>query len=71
MPNRNKRFIALDLKSERDRELFHELATTADLVIENFRPGVTQRLGIDCESCVDSATTSGTARLAGSARPTK
>jgi crotonobetainyl-CoA:carnitine CoA-transferase CaiB-like acyl-CoA transferase len=50
MPNRSKRSIALDLKSERGRELFLELGTTADLVIENFRPGVTRRLGIDYEA---------------------
>jgi crotonobetainyl-CoA:carnitine CoA-transferase CaiB-like acyl-CoA transferase len=50
MPNRSKRSVALDLKSERGRELFHELAAGADLVIENFRPGVTRRLGIDYDA---------------------
>jgi crotonobetainyl-CoA:carnitine CoA-transferase CaiB-like acyl-CoA transferase len=47
MPNRSKRSVALDLKSPRGRELFLELAASADLIIENFRPGVTTRLGID------------------------
>ena len=50
MPNRSKRSIAIDLKSDRGREIFHELVQTADLVIENFRPGVTTRLGIDYEA---------------------
>jgi len=50
MPNRSKRSVAVDLKADRGRELFHELGANADLVIENFRPGVTRRLGIDYES---------------------
>lgn len=45
--NRNKRGIALDLKDERGRALAHQLARDADIVIENFRPGVAARLGID------------------------
>jgi crotonobetainyl-CoA:carnitine CoA-transferase CaiB-like acyl-CoA transferase len=47
MPNRSKRSISLDLKTDRGRELFLRLAADADLVIENFRPGVVRRLGID------------------------
>jgi crotonobetainyl-CoA:carnitine CoA-transferase CaiB-like acyl-CoA transferase len=47
MPNRSKRSLALDLKSDAGRELFLRLAGDADLVIENFRPGVVKRLGID------------------------
>lgn len=50
MPNRSKRSVSLDLKSDRGRELFLRLAEDADLVIENFRPGVVKRLGIDYES---------------------
>ncbi|MGH3664854.1 MAG: CaiB/BaiF CoA transferase family protein [Egibacteraceae bacterium] len=46
MPNRNKKSLALDLKSAAGVELFRRLAADADLVIENFRPGVTARLGI-------------------------
>ena len=45
--NRNKRCIALDLTSSDSRAIIHELARTADIVIENFRRGVTERLGID------------------------
>ena len=44
--NRNKRGICLDLKSSRGRELFLQLAGQSDVVIENFRRGVMQRLGI-------------------------
>jgi crotonobetainyl-CoA:carnitine CoA-transferase CaiB-like acyl-CoA transferase len=48
--NRNKRSVVLDLKQEIGRELFLELATTADVVIENFRPGVAERLGVGYEA---------------------
>lgn len=44
--NRGKRSVVLDLKSSGDRERAEELARTADVVIENFRPGVAERLGI-------------------------
>lgn len=44
--NRNKRGITLDLKSERGRELLLQLVATADVFIQNFRPGVVERLGI-------------------------
>jgi formyl-CoA transferase len=47
---RNKRCITLDLKSERGREIFHELVRSADVLIENFRPGVMERLGNDWET---------------------
>jgi crotonobetainyl-CoA:carnitine CoA-transferase CaiB-like acyl-CoA transferase len=50
MPNRSKRSLALDLKSPAGRDLFLRLAAESDLVIENFRPGVVRRLGIDYES---------------------
>lgn len=49
MPNRSKRSVSLDLKAERGKELFLKLAQDADLVIENFRPGVVKRLGIGYE----------------------
>jgi crotonobetainyl-CoA:carnitine CoA-transferase CaiB-like acyl-CoA transferase len=48
--NRNKRSIRLDLKSEDGRAVFMRLAESADVVIEGFRPGVTERLGVDYES---------------------
>jgi len=50
MPNRSKRSISLDLKTERGQEIFLRLAEEADVVIENFRPGVVKRLGIDYDS---------------------
>jgi crotonobetainyl-CoA:carnitine CoA-transferase CaiB-like acyl-CoA transferase len=50
MPNRSKRSVSLDLKSDRGREIFVELVRDADAVIENFRPGVVTRLGIDYEA---------------------
>lgn len=43
--NRNKRSIALDLKSEKGREIAFKLIDTADVVAENFRPGVIEKLG--------------------------
>jgi crotonobetainyl-CoA:carnitine CoA-transferase CaiB-like acyl-CoA transferase len=48
--NRNKRSIALDLKSPADRDTFYALARTADVVVENGRPGVADRLGIGYET---------------------
>jgi crotonobetainyl-CoA:carnitine CoA-transferase CaiB-like acyl-CoA transferase len=50
MPNRSKRSVSLDLKSDAGCEVFLELAKDADLVMENFRPGVVNKLGIDYES---------------------
>ena len=50
MPNRSKRSLALDLKSPTGRDLFLRLAAESDLIIENFRPGVVRRLGIDYEA---------------------
>lgn len=48
--NRNKRSIALDLKTERGRAIVHRLAKTADVAIESFGTGVAERLGIDAET---------------------
>ena len=45
--NRNKRSITIDLKNEAGRKVFYELAKTADVVVENSRPGVAKKLGID------------------------
>ncbi len=47
MVNRNKRSLALDLKGERGHRIAAELLARADIVVENFRPGVMQRLGLD------------------------
>ncbi len=48
--NRNKRSIALDLKQERGREVFHRLAVHADVLVENYREGVMDRLGLSYEA---------------------
>ncbi|MGH3358490.1 MAG: CaiB/BaiF CoA transferase family protein [Nocardioidaceae bacterium] len=48
--NRNKRGISIDLKQAQGRAVLHRLAESADVLIENFRPGVAARLGIDYES---------------------
>lgn len=47
--NRNKRMIALDLKNDEDRKVFLVLVTTADVLVENFRPGTLERLGLGPE----------------------
>ena len=47
---RNKRSLTLNLKSEEGLAVFREICGQADVVVENFRPGVKQRLGIDYES---------------------
>ena len=48
--NRNKRSIAINLKSEKGRQLVHKLAKSADVAIESFGTGVAERLGIDAAS---------------------
>jgi formyl-CoA transferase/CoA:oxalate CoA-transferase len=48
--NRNKRGIVLDLKSEAGRDVFYRLARDADVVMQNFRPGVAERLGLSYET---------------------
>jgi crotonobetainyl-CoA:carnitine CoA-transferase CaiB-like acyl-CoA transferase len=48
--HRNKRAIALDLKTSEGLEIFYKLARSADVLIENFRPPVKHRLKIDYES---------------------
>ncbi|HYV14769.1 MAG TPA: CoA transferase [Conexibacter sp.] len=47
--NRNKRSVALDLRDPRDAQRAQALARTADVVVENFRPGVMERLGLGWE----------------------
>src|SRR3546814_7930944 len=48
--NRNKRSIVLDIKSEAGLNATREIAAQCDVIVQNFRPGVTERLGIDYES---------------------
>jgi crotonobetainyl-CoA:carnitine CoA-transferase CaiB-like acyl-CoA transferase len=47
--NRNKRSIALDLRSDEGRAILDDLAAGADIVVENFKPGVMERLGLGYE----------------------
>lgn len=48
--NRNKRSVSLDLKTEDGRRLARELIANSDVVVENFRRGVLERLGLDYEA---------------------
>lgn len=48
--NRNKKSVAIDLKKPEDKEKILELIGSADVVIQNFRPGVAKRLGIDYQT---------------------
>ena len=53
MLSRGKRSLALDLKSEAGRDRAVELARRADVLIENFRPGVMERLGLGAQALCD------------------
>jgi crotonobetainyl-CoA:carnitine CoA-transferase CaiB-like acyl-CoA transferase len=48
--NRNKRSIAVDLKAPEGQALVRELVATADVFLQNYRPGVAERLGVDYDS---------------------
>ena len=47
---RNKRSIMLDLKHDKARSIFYELARDADVIVEGFRPGVVSRIGVDYDT---------------------
>lgn len=49
--NRNKKGVALNLKSEGGKELFAKLVASADVLVENMRPGVMAKLGFGYEDC--------------------
>jgi crotonobetainyl-CoA:carnitine CoA-transferase CaiB-like acyl-CoA transferase len=51
--NRNKRSLVLDLKTEADLVIFKQLVASADVLLENYRPGVVRKLGIDHESLAE------------------
>lgn len=51
--NRKKRSVALDLKTDAGREAFYDLLSEADVVMESFRPGVAERLGVDYETVAE------------------
>ena len=48
--NRNKKSMTLDLKNKKGREIFYALAKKSDIVIDNFRPGVVKKLGVDFDT---------------------
>lgn len=48
--NRNKKSLSLNLKTEKGREIFRQLVKEADVLVESFRPGVMDRLGVGYES---------------------
>ena len=48
--HRNKKSMTLDLKTEEGRAIFYKMAADADVVVENMRPGVKKRLGVDYEA---------------------
>ena len=48
--NRNKKSVALNMKDPRGKDAFMKLAAKADVITENFRPGVVKKLGIDYDS---------------------
>ena len=48
--NRSKRSLAMDLKQEESKKIIYKLIETADVIIDNFRPGALERLGLDYES---------------------
>jgi crotonobetainyl-CoA:carnitine CoA-transferase CaiB-like acyl-CoA transferase len=49
--HRNKRSLTLNLKAPEGREIFMKLVAKADVVVENYRPDVKRRLGVDYEAC--------------------
>jgi crotonobetainyl-CoA:carnitine CoA-transferase CaiB-like acyl-CoA transferase len=48
--NRNKRSLAVDLKSDEGKKILLDLVKTADVFLQNYRPGVAKRLGVDYET---------------------
>jgi len=52
--NRSKESVALDVKSTEGREILHELAARADVVVQNLGPGAAQRLGVGAETVRES-----------------
>ena len=48
--NRNKKSITINMKTEKGKSIFYDMVKKADIVIENYRPGITKKLGLDYES---------------------
>jgi len=51
--NRNKKCICLDFKNDDDLQVLMNLVATADVLIENYRPGIVKKLGIDYDSLIE------------------
>jgi formyl-CoA transferase len=51
--NRNKRSVTLDLKSDAGKQVLYRMAKEADILVENYRPGVMKRLGIDYDTLAE------------------
>ncbi len=47
--NRNKRSVVVDLRSDRGREIVHDMARASDILVQNFRPGSLERMGLGYE----------------------
>ena len=67
--NANKRSLTLNLKSEEGKEIFRRLLEKADVVVENFRPGVLERLGFSYDQMRKINPRSSTALSRDSVRP--
>lgn len=63
--NRNKRSIQLDLRDDGALEVLRELVTASDVLVENFRPGVLDEIGLGSEWCAQHAPTTLVAHLSG------
>jgi len=48
--NRNKKSMTLDLKNPKGKEIFYALSKSSDVVVDNFRPGVVKKLGVDYDT---------------------
>lgn len=48
--NRSKKCVSLDLKSEEGKAIFYKLAESADIVLDSFRPGVLEKMGLDYQT---------------------
>ncbi len=66
--HRSKRLIQLDLRDDGDRRRFFHLVEAADVLVENNRPPVKTRLGIDYERCAPSTRASSMAAFPGTGR---
>lgn len=66
--NAGKRSITIDFKHPEGKDLFRKLVATADVVVENFRPGVMKRLGIGYEELLEESPALSIARFQASVR---